>query len=395
MNPLATQTTDVQLPAWAVGVALTPDQQRLKDAINETGSVQVPRISVDNGQFHFEADGVPVSMSGPITTAVIAFMPRPGRDYYDGPYVKGESARPACYSLDGVTPENDSPNRQADTCRTCPQSQKGSKVVNGQPMTACSLSQSIMVSIPNRIGDPAALYKLRVNATSLFAKSVEPGYMGFTEYLAWFRQRIAQGAVVFPQYALTEISMVPHHLAEAPSHIRFRITGWLPEAHAKAAAVEAEKPLTLQYLWGPNGPKTPSAIALLPAPPQAAPPQAAPPQAAPPVQQAPVQQAPVQQAPTVPQQAATPQGFDQFAAGAQAAAPQQPVAATRPGRGRARPMAPVAPQQTAAPTQGFGAPTQGFGAPVQQGAPAGFATPPGPTSAAATGFGGFADVQPS
>ena len=387
----------VQLPAYAMAPA-TAAQIALRGTLDETGGVSVRRITPDNGRFHFFMGDTPVADPGPMNVVVVAFAPRMGRTYYDGAFIKGESGRrPDCWSADGITPDTDVPalTKQSATCAACQQSKKGSKIADGREMTACSLSQKIVVSPPNKVGDPDAIYLMQINATSVLSQNVPAPYMSYRDYLSWFRQRNASGANVLPQHALTEISFVTTN--DAPNHMQFRIANWAPEALARQVEEFASHPTVQMYLHGPNGPKS-NAIALLPAAapapaPVAAPVYAAPVVVAPPPPAPAVQTAPAQTTFAMPDPVATaPAGFGAFtqpAATAQVVAPaatNAPPPGRRPGR---RPAAPVE-QAAAAPVQAAAAFGGGFGAAPVAAAPAqgGFGDS---AFGAAAGFGGFAD----
>ena len=381
----------VQLPAYAMAPA-TAAQIALRGTLDETGGVSVRRITPDNGRFNFFMGDTPVADPGPMNVVVVAFAPRMGRTFYDGPFIKGEAGRrPDCWSSDGITPDNDVPalTKQSATCAACHQSKKGSKIADGREMTACSLSQKIVVTPPNKVGDPDAIYLMQINATSVLSQNVPAPYMSYRDYLSWFRQRNASGANVLPQHALTEISFAVR--ADAPNHMQFRIANWAPEALARQVEEFASHPAVQMYLHGPNGPKGGS-IPLLPAPaPVAAPVFAAPAPVAPPAPAPAVQTVPAQTTFSEPA-AAAPAGFGAFtqtAATAQVVAPaatNAPPPGRRPGR---RPAAPVE-QAAAAPVQAAAAFGGGFGAAPAAAAPVqgGFGDS---AFGAAAGFGGFAD----
>ena len=378
----------VQLPAYAMAPA-TAAQIALRGTLDETGGVSVRRITPDNGRFNFYMGDKPVADPGPMNVVVVAFAPRMGRTFYAGAFVKGESGgRPDCWSADGITPDNDVPaaTKQSQTCGTCAKSMKGSKIADGREMTACSLSQKIVVVPHNKVGDPEAIYLMQINATSVLSQNVPAPYMSYRDYLSWFRQRNASGANVLPKHALTEISFAVR--ADAPNHMQFRIANWAPEALARQVEEFASHPMVQMYLHGPNGPKGGS-IPLLPV--AVAPVYVAP--VAAPVAVAPVYVAPVAPAPEP--AAAAPAGFGAFTQPAAApvitpAATNAPPPGRRPGR---RPAA--VDQVVAAPVQSAGAFGSGFGAPAPAAAPAGpaqggFGAPESAFGAAA-GFGGFAD----
>lgn len=404
MNQLVTQglPQGVVLPAYAVNPQMAAQAQRMADQLMDTGGIQVPRIVPNQGRFNFDYNGQPVSDPGPLRVAVVNFLPKMSRSFYEGAYDPATPAAPTCWSADGITPDNEVPvnQRQCTTCSGCAKAQKGSKMVDNRPMTACSIHRRIVLQPAGNLGSRDHLYVMQVNATSCLGRDMPNGYMGFNEYLGWFRQRVAAGTPVMPQYAITEIAFLPPNMAEAPNHMAFRITEFLPEDTAARMLDYAQTDPTVQlYLHGQSGPKD-ATIPLLPAAPAAAVPPG--PTAAPQVAPAP---APVQQAPAAgfgsvhtppaqgfgaPTQPVAPSGMAGFAAAAPAPAPTGAIPpATAPAKPPGRRGARAATQQPAQ-TQPA-APVTGFGAPAQQAAPAtGFgAAPPQPVAPPPAGPGGF------
>lgn len=414
MNQLVTQglPQGVVLPAYAVNPQLAAQAQRMADQLMDTGGIQVPRIVPNQGRFNFDYNGQPVSDPGPLRVAVVNFLPKMSRSFYEGAYDPATPAAPTCWSADGITPDNEVPvnQRQCTTCSGCAKAQKGSKMVDNRPMTACSIHRRIVVQPAGNLGSRDHLYVMQVNATSCLGRDMPNGYMGFNEYLGWFRQRVASGTPVMPQYAITEIAFLPPQMAEAPNHMAFRITEFLPEDTAARMLDYAQTDPTVQlYLHGQSGPKD-ATIPLLPAAPAAAVPPG--PTAAPQVAPAP---APVQQAPaagfgsvhTPPAQGfgaptqPAPTGMAGFATAAPAPAPAgaipaatvPPKAPGRRGRGAAAQQT-AQPQQQTAPAAGFGAAPPQPVAPPPAG-PGGFGAAAAPATgfgAAVGGFAGFADT---
>jgi hypothetical protein len=65
--------------------------------------------------------------------------------YKDG-YVEGSNSAPDCFSTNGVTPDQQSKNRQANTCAACPMNAWGSRITpQGKAGKACSDSKRIVI----------------------------------------------------------------------------------------------------------------------------------------------------------------------------------------------------------------------------------------------------------
>ena len=68
------------------------------------------------------------------------------KQYFKGKYVEGNTSPPVCYSLDGVTPSDASPEKQATSCALCPKNQFGSLIGdNGVKQKACRDTKKLAV----------------------------------------------------------------------------------------------------------------------------------------------------------------------------------------------------------------------------------------------------------
>jgi hypothetical protein len=140
-----------------------------------------------------DGDMVPV----PIMRAVILnFNADRGRAYYPGTYNPAASAAPTCWSADGKAPDASVKEKQAALCNGCPQSVKGSKVMEGREMVACSSHRMIAVAPAFDLGsDPL---RLKIAVTSDYDKEiVEHGWFAFRQYVDWLKSRgVAHTALV-------------------------------------------------------------------------------------------------------------------------------------------------------------------------------------------------------
>ena len=74
--------------------------------------------------------------------------------YADG-YVEGGTAKPTCYSNDGLRPASDSAEKQSATCALCPQNAVGSGASQQNPKArACRASKMLAVAPAGQINDP-------------------------------------------------------------------------------------------------------------------------------------------------------------------------------------------------------------------------------------------------
>lgn len=83
------------------------------------------------------------------------------KNYYSKRYTEEESegVRPDCYSLDGITPAENAPNRQAEKCALCPRNQWGSRISDDGTSKgkACSDNARMAIADPNHLDKPMLL----------------------------------------------------------------------------------------------------------------------------------------------------------------------------------------------------------------------------------------------
>lgn len=112
----------------------------------------VKRISIKGGVFRKFAGGKEVAAVADRHMNVIfaKMSPTPSRMFYADAYVEDQKVAPLCWATNSEVPDPDVAQRQAPTCRECPQSVKGSgRDGKGQ---ACRLSWRTAVVLPNDPG---------------------------------------------------------------------------------------------------------------------------------------------------------------------------------------------------------------------------------------------------
>jgi hypothetical protein len=114
------------------------------------------------------------------------------RAYYEGAYEEGKSQPPACWSMDGETPDDSVKEPQSPTCAKCKWSVKGSKITpQGKEVTACSVFKRIAVIPLSNLESKPML--LRLAQTSMWDKNNEEneakGYYAWDQYLDMLRTR--------------------------------------------------------------------------------------------------------------------------------------------------------------------------------------------------------------
>ena len=103
--------------------------------------------------------------AGSLEVVIIAANPNKSKVYYAHGYEEGSSAKPECYSNDGIQPAADAEDPQSNKCATCPHNQWGSRITdNGSKGKACADSMRLAVAPAGQLNDPMLL---RVPAASL------------------------------------------------------------------------------------------------------------------------------------------------------------------------------------------------------------------------------------
>jgi hypothetical protein len=81
-----------------------------------------------------------------IDVVIVHASPAISKIWYNGGYQEGDKEAPDCFSVNGVSPDPASPDRQAELCATCPKNVWGSKTTEaGKPGKACQDSKRLVV----------------------------------------------------------------------------------------------------------------------------------------------------------------------------------------------------------------------------------------------------------
>lgn len=136
-----------------------------------------PVISIKGKVFHISRGGERTLITKPgeedpaasIEVVVVKANPNRSKVFYASGYVEGETAKPTCYSNNGLEPEADAQEPQSKKCATCTHNQWGSRITDsGGKGKACADSRRIAIATPGAPNDPMLL---RVPAASI--KSLE------------------------------------------------------------------------------------------------------------------------------------------------------------------------------------------------------------------------------
>lgn len=103
--------------------------------------------------------------AGSLEVVILSANPNKSKVFYSHGYEEGSSAKPECYSNDGIAPAADAEDPQSNKCATCPHNQWGSRITdNGSKGKACADSMRLAIAPAGQLNDPMLL---RVPAASL------------------------------------------------------------------------------------------------------------------------------------------------------------------------------------------------------------------------------------
>ena len=145
----------------------------LRDASDATtkeiaGSSGGKQISIKGGVWRMVVGGEEVSKNEDraMNFVVLATSKGVSRTYYEGKYEEGKDAKPACWSAEGLVPNQEVLNPQSSSCATCKQNIEGS---GDGKSRACRYSKRIAVALENDLG--GNIYRLQVPAKSYFGRA--------------------------------------------------------------------------------------------------------------------------------------------------------------------------------------------------------------------------------
>ena len=151
--------------------ATLPDY--LRDVADSTtkdiaGSSGGKHISIKGGVWRMVVGGEEVAKNDDRSMNFVILGTSKGvsRTYYEGKYEEGKDIKPACWSAEGVVPNEEVTNPQAKSCATCPQNIEGS---GDGKARACRYSKRLAVALENDIG--GNIYRLSVPAKSYFGRA--------------------------------------------------------------------------------------------------------------------------------------------------------------------------------------------------------------------------------
>ena len=149
--------------AQATSAALAARMETMTDRLAGLGGgTGIQAIRLANSHFVFPDDTKVRD-----TLEVIVLDWALSYNYYDKPYVKGESQFPTCFAVgqavSQMRPSDNSPNKQNDVCATCPMNQFGSGAGNAK---ACQNRISLAVQVAEH-GPESPVYRVSVSPTGI------------------------------------------------------------------------------------------------------------------------------------------------------------------------------------------------------------------------------------
>ena len=132
------------------------------------GSSGGKQISIKGGVWRMVVGGEEVAKNEEraMNFVVIASGKGVTRTFYADKYEEGKDIKPACWSAEGVVPNEEVVNPQSKSCATCPQNIEGS---GDGKARACRYSKRLAVALENDIG--GNIYRLSVPAKSYFGRA--------------------------------------------------------------------------------------------------------------------------------------------------------------------------------------------------------------------------------
>lgn len=151
----------------------------LSDLTKSLMGTSSKRISLEGGVFRLIVGGQEVAKNEnrAMNIVVVRAANANSRTYYPETYVKGQKARPVCWSDDGKAPHASVKAPQASACDKCPQNIKGSGT--RADSRACRFQRRLAVLLENDMdGD---IYAMNIPAQSIFSQG-EGRKMGLQQY---------------------------------------------------------------------------------------------------------------------------------------------------------------------------------------------------------------------
>jgi hypothetical protein len=131
------------------------------------GAGGFPVISIKGKVFHIQRSGERQMVTEPnkpnvparaLEVVILAANPNKSKVFYKDGYVEGNSEKPTCVSLDGISPSANAQQPQSKKCAVCPHNAWGSKVSDsGAKGKACEDKMRLAVAPAGQVSDAMLL----------------------------------------------------------------------------------------------------------------------------------------------------------------------------------------------------------------------------------------------
>jgi hypothetical protein len=140
-----------------------------------------------------DGDLVPISIT---RWVILDYAKRRGRAYYEGLYDPDKPGKPLCSSEDGIKSDQHVDEMKelnpswTGKCENCPLAAKGSKVVDGKEMVACSQHRMLALLPANKLDFEPLRLKIAITSDwdGKNAKNESQGWFSFSQYIDYLRK---------------------------------------------------------------------------------------------------------------------------------------------------------------------------------------------------------------
>jgi hypothetical protein len=169
-------------------------------------------------------DGEPAQSVGVV---ILEYNKARSRAYFEGAYEEGKSAKPVCWSHDGIVPHETVADKQSPTCASCQWSVKGSRISESKKeLTACAQFKRVaVVPIQDTKFTPLLL---KIPQTSMWDPEGDEyaaqGFYAYDQYMDFLKRRNVN-------HTASVVTKVKFDARTAYPKLLFAAAAYLPEAN--------------------------------------------------------------------------------------------------------------------------------------------------------------------
>jgi hypothetical protein len=207
-------------------------------------------------------DEIPV---GILKVVLVDLNQHRGRSYYPGTYDPGKPGTPVCFSEDGKAPHAGAKEPQAQSCAACKWAVKGSKVVDGREMVACSQFRMLAVVPVTSKGPTKQPLRMKISVTSDWDKEGTHNQAQRWFALAQYRDYLKQNGIPHTGMLVTKMKFDDTAFPKVLFSPDRLLT---PEENAQILAIYrgGEPKRLISGTWTPNGAEGEEVVAQIAAP---------------------------------------------------------------------------------------------------------------------------------